>query len=94
MLSVNLLPLLVINKRMMKRMAGAITIISLGGIAAVFWNTPLYASTPVNANQISRIMEVAALYFTALINKTKVKATVSKKMIVIYDGRSVSIKLG
>jgi hypothetical protein len=39
-------------------------------------------------------MEVAALYFTALINMTKVKATVSKKMIVIYDGRSVSIKLG
>ena len=35
MLPVNLLPFLVVNKRMMKRIAGAMPIISLGGIADV-----------------------------------------------------------
>src|SRR6476620_8615650 len=91
MLSVNLLPLLVINKRIMKRMAGAITIINLGGIAEVSWNTFLKERMPVAASQITNTIAAVGLFFTALINNKKVRITVSKKITIRVSGRLVSI---
>jgi hypothetical protein len=91
MLSVNLLPLLVINKRMMKRIAGAITIINLGGIVEVSWNTSLMERMPVTASQITNTIAAVGLFFTALINNKKVRITVSKKIMIRLSGRLVSI---
>src|SRR4030095_9459939 len=91
MLSVNLLPLLVTNNKMMKRSAGAIPIISLGGIVEVFWNTSLKERMPVTASQITNTIAAVALCFTALTNSKKVRITVSKKIITTLSGRLVSI---
>jgi hypothetical protein len=80
MLSVNLLPLLVTNNKIIDRIAGAMPIISLGGIVEVSWNTSLKERMPVTASQTTKITAVVALIFTALINNKKVKITVSKKL--------------
>src|SRR4030095_6766032 len=90
-LSVNRLPHFVTSKRMIKRMAGAITIISRGGIADVSWNTSLKERMPVNASQNTDTIAVVALFFTALIKSEKVKITVSKKITIRLSGRLVSI---
>jgi hypothetical protein len=91
MLSVNLLPLFVINKRIIKRIAGTITIINLGGIVEVSWNTFLKERMPVTASQTTNTIAAVGLFFTALINNKKVRITVSKKIAIRLSGRWVSI---
>src|SRR4030095_1652379 len=91
MLSVNLLPLFVTNNKIINRIAGAMPIISLGGIVEVSWNTSLKERMPVTASQTTKTTAVVALIFTALINNKKVKITVSKKIMITLSGRFVSI---
>jgi hypothetical protein len=75
----------------MKRIAGAITIINLGGIVEVSWNTLLKERMPVTASQMINTSAAVALFLTALINSKKVRITVSKKIMIILSGRLVSI---
>jgi Na+/H+ antiporter NhaD/arsenite permease-like protein len=75
----------------MKKIAGTITTIILGGIVEVSWNTFLKDRMPVTASQITNTTAVAGLFFTALINNKKVRITASKKITIRLSGRSVSI---
>jgi hypothetical protein len=71
----------VTNNKIIKISGGAIASISLGGIVAVSWKNPLYASIPVNNNQNRAIRDVMPLLFTALIKRKKVKITVKQKIM-------------
>jgi hypothetical protein len=91
MLSVNLLPFLVVNKRMMKRIAGAIHYHQPWGNCRCILKYSLKERIPVNASQTTSIIATVALFFTALINNKKVRITVSKKIRIRLSARFVSI---
>jgi len=91
MLSVNLLPLLVTSKVMIKMIGGAMTNNSLGGIVEVSWKTSFKERIPVTASQVTDTIAAVALFFTALMNSKNVRTTVSKKISKRLSGRLVSI---